>query len=282
MSDPGSASIAAEADPFFTLDDFIAATSNQGKQLDSQPDVTNSPPETVESEGIKPVIDTTQGDNFESVNIESDDINSKLVDVRNNTREPRTDTASFQDYPDYDKAPIVDNIESNDYPADDKSMNNTSTPDYPDSYPDYDIGLDTSNHTSEHIKMSDYPVEEITNADYDYDWEFDYEDNNDTLEDLQNFITPSPIRDSVKISRDQNPYFLLGPPVGAMALLLLLFLPCVVLKWRDDIRELMGKPRVYGQKKKKISVDKNSEVSVSVFFYSAKTRILIPFKLNGI
>lgn len=77
----------------------------------------------------------------------------------------------------------------------------------------------------------------------DYDRE---KKRNETLALFENIGKAPPIRDVLYVARDLDPNFLVLPPLVAMALLALAFVPCVILKWRDDIREMMGKPRVYG------------------------------------
>ncbi|KAF2366392.1 hypothetical protein FHG87_002860 [Trinorchestia longiramus] len=58
--------------------------------------------------------------------------------------------------------------------------------------------------------------------------------------------------------RDLDPYFLVLPPILCLAFLLMVFVPCFILKLRDDVRELSGKERKWGSKRQRKQISHES------------------------
>lgn len=132
---------------------------------------------------------------------------------------------------------------------------NENYTDYPYYYYDDDyITNETSTETSNPFLKFDYnwyDYNELPNGTEieEYTDEDRARNREKALAVFDNIATPPPIRGISFRSRDLLPYFLLGPPLACTLFIFVIFFPCVMFKWRDDIREMLGKTRLYGEHK---------------------------------
>lgn len=127
----------------------------------------------------------------------------------------------------------------------------TELPYYNEDYTYHDTGEENSSNGTNPFLVFDYDWYDNNNVTRGEDYvaiteEESAKKRDEALSVFDKVSIPPAVRPLPLKSRDLNMYFLAVPPITCLLVLVFAFMPCIFLKWRDDIREAMGKQRIWG------------------------------------